>query len=112
MVVKYRNDATAVLYVRLPGWLKNEITERCNTEGVSVTSWTANVLKHALEEEWALPDAPPAAAPIPTSDDLIRGYVRGETIIEPCGKPSPCERTAVIEVAGVGYCDHCNIRVT
>lgn len=112
MVVKYRKDATAVLYVRMPGWLKNEITEWCEDSGLSVTSWVNNALKHALEQEWDVPEAPPAPVPLPTRADVVRGYLTGEEILEPCGRPSPCERTQIIDVSGIGYCDHCNIRVT
>ena len=111
MVVKHADGATAVLYIRVPGWLKNEITEHCNTEGVSVTSWAANALKRAVEDDLGIPPSPPARAPLPTSMDVLRGYLSGEEVLEPCGKPAPCERTGAIEVAGVSYCDHCNIRI-
>lgn len=111
MVVKYRPGATAVLYVRMPGWLKNEITEHCAEAGLSTTAWVNNALKHALEADWDVPEAPPAAAPIPTRVDVVRGYLTGEEVLEPCGRISPCERTQIIDVNGIGYCDHCNIRV-
>ena len=111
MVAKYHPDATAVLYVRLPGWLKNQITEHCNTEGVTVTSWTANVLKRAIEDDLGIPPSPRGRAPIPTAADVLRGYLAGEEIIEPCGKVAPCERTGTVSVAGVEYCDHCNVRI-
>lgn len=110
--VTHREDAIAVVYVRMPGWLKNQIVDWCGKSELSVNSWAANVLKRALEEEWGLPEPPPAAAPLPTPYSVVSSYLSGETVLEPCGEPSPCGRTEVVDVAGVGYCDKCNIRLT
>jgi hypothetical protein len=111
MVVKHPDGTTSVLYVRLPSWLKNQIVEHCNTEGVSVTSWVANVLNRAVEDQLGIPPSPRGRAPVPTKTEVLRGYLTGEDVLEPCGKIAPCERTGVVEIAGVEYCNHCNIRI-
>lgn len=109
----YKDDATAVVYVRVPGWLKNDIVQLCKELDVSVNSWSANILYQALLERKNLPTAPEPAGPIPTIQDILRSYLTKEPVLEPCGREAPCERwsTEPTVVSGVAYCGHCGIRV-
>lgn len=106
-------DINAVLYVQMPGWLKNQIIDQSEAEGQSVSSWVQNVLYLAVQEGQGVPPPPPAQAPLPSVGDVLRGYVTGEQIIEPCGRPAPCERMAAgtTRVGDVDYCKHCGIRL-
>lgn len=113
MTVKSDPESVAVIYVRVPGWLKNAIADQCAKNAISVNRWAANILLRAYEEDHHIPEAPPAQAPLPTVTDVIRGYLTGETVLEPCGREAPCERevAGAFRVAGVEYCNFCRIRV-
>lgn len=104
-------DSVAHLQTRLPGWLKNRIVGRAEAEGLSVQAWVANVLYLAVDSDF--PPPPPARAPIPTEMDALRAYLTGERLLEPCGRPAPCERREVPEVTvdSVAYCGHCRVRI-
>ena len=109
--VEYEDTVTAVVYVRVPGWLRNRIVRLATDQGVTINSWAANVLHRAAEEGLGLPEPPPPVTPLPTLDDVVRGYLTDAPLVEPCGAVSPCERTGTFGVSGVEYCRECRIRV-
>ncbi len=109
---RYRDTTTAVVYVRVPGWLKNEITEHAREAGLSINAWAANILMRGLEGEIGLPEPPRAEYPVATPQQVIGDYLRGEDTVEPCGKPAPCERTGTFTVSGFEFCEVCRIRLS
>jgi hypothetical protein len=46
----------------------------------------------------------------PDVGDVLRGYVLGERVLEPCGRVSPCGRVEVC-VGSFTFCDSCGVRV-
>lgn len=111
--VVHRDDATAVLYVRVPGWLKNRVAILADEEGVSLNSWVANAVNRCVEEGFGLPPAPPARAATPGVREVLDAYFHGDSLIEPCGRPAPCERAeaGTYEVGGLVFCEFCRIRI-
>jgi len=77
-----------------------------------MNKYTAHVLFAALLEK-KYPDAPPAAGPKPTSEDVVRDYIIGTETLEPCGRVAPCERaeSGTSLVDGGEWCNFCGIRV-
>lgn len=112
-LVDYSDSQQAVVYVRVPGWLHNMIVSAARSGGMSVNNWAAVVLLGAAESGVGLPAAPVAVAPVPSVSDLVVGGVLGRTVLEPCGRPSPCERAeaGTHMVGGLTFCNHCRIRV-
>jgi hypothetical protein len=104
----------AYLQIRLPGWLKNEVIDHCESRGISLNAWLVEALRAQLRVELEVPAPPPARAPLPTTADMIRGWATGERLIMPCGRNETC---AGIDDAGrwshdgMGFCNECGIRV-
>lgn len=108
---KYPEHASVQTVLHLPGRLRNELVDYCNSLGVTMNEWCGIVIRQALEEARGLPEPPPPAAPIPTRVDILRQYLTGEQVLEPCGKPYPCERERTDpELHGsIEFCGHCRI---
>ena len=78
---------------------------------MTLTTWALNVLKEALDEERGVPAAPPPVAPVPSAQQVLRGYLVGEEVLEPCGRPAPCERDGTYMVGDLEFCGACRVRV-
>lgn len=104
---------TAYLQVRLPGWLKNEIIDRCEADGISLNAWLVEALQTGIRTDLQLPPPPQAVAPLPTTADMIRQWATGERVLTPCGQ----ELCAALDDEGrwshdgMGFCRECGIRV-
>lgn len=111
--VEARSDAVVQVSVRVPGWLKNRVAAEAAENGLSINRWAAGVLLRAVESGEGFPEAPPAQVPLPSPDQVLRGYLSGEDVVEPCGQASPCERAVVgVDVVdGMSFCRACRIRV-
>ena len=105
--------STVQTTIYMPGRVRNQIAEHCAEIGVSMTEWIGVTLRKAVEEARGLPAPPPASAPIPTRVDILRQYLTGETVLEPCGQPYPCERERFDpEFHGsLEFCGHCRIMI-
>jgi hypothetical protein len=112
--IDYSDEQQAVVYVRVPGWLKNLINEAAEDKGMTVNGWAAVVLMSAAEKDAGLPPPPIARAPVPTRADAVRDYLLGETTLEPCGRRTPCERATAgtHTVGGLEFCNFCRVRVS
>jgi len=111
--IRHKDDAVVQLMVRMPGWLKTRITDHSASMGLTMNKWAAGILLRAVESGEGFPEPPPAKYPLPTTEEAIRTYLRGETLFEPCGKAAPCERdeAGVSKLQGMSFCNHCQIRV-
>ena len=108
---RYPEHASVQTTLHLPGRLRNELADYCESLGTTMNEWCGVVIRKALEEARGLPEPPPPAAPIPTRVDILRQYLTGETVLEPCGKPYPCQRESTDpEFHGaIEFCGHCRI---
>lgn len=111
--VSHRDDETAVLFVRVPGWLKERVVEAADRDEVSINSWVANIVRLAVLAGQGVPTPPPASAPIPSAQLILEGILTGLPTLEPCGKTSPCERVKAGTdwLDEMEFCRHCQIRV-
>jgi hypothetical protein len=107
--VDYSDVQQAVVYVRVPGWLHNLIVRAAEGRGLSVNQWCAGVLLRAAE---GVP-AGVEVVSVPSVADRVEGVAAGRVVLEPCGRPSPCERmtAGTHRVGGFEYCNHCRVRV-
>lgn len=104
----------AYLQIRLPGWLKNEVIDHCETLQVSLNAWLVEAVLAGIRSDLELPPPPPARAPLPTTADMIREWATGQRSIMPCGKAEPCaglDGDRQWQHDGMGYCGECGIRI-
>lgn len=109
--VRHGDDVRVQVSVRVPGWLKNRVADAAEAEGVSINRFVAGVLLRTVEDREGFPVAPPARVALPSPGDVLRGSLSGESVLEPCGQPSPCGRREVVVLEGMGFCDVCRVRV-
>ena len=109
--VRHSDDARVQVSVRVPGWLKNRVADAAGREGVSINTWCAGLFVRGVEGSEGFPEPPPAQAPVPSPERVLRGFLTGEDVLEPCGRPYPCERSGVTVVEGLAFCVECRIRV-
>ena len=112
--IQHDHNANAVLYIRVPGHIKNAAAQAAEAEGIPTTTWCANIIRQALQTKQQLPPPPPAHKPLPTPSETLHAYLTGQTIITPCGKLNSC--TGLTDppdsLAGLNYCHDCGIRLT
>lgn len=127
--LRHKPDANAVVYVRVPGWVKNACLDAATSAGMTVNAWAASVLieasritSHETTHDTTLHDTPhdtshhtPHDTPhdTPTLVETLSSWITGSPLVAPCGKAWPCpasERTD--EAAGLHYCSECGVRVT
>lgn len=106
-------DQMNYIQVRLPGWLKNEVLDLCESQGASLNGWLVEAVRAAVRSERGLPEPPPARVPLPTPADEIRQWALGETIMTPCGQTGTCPGTLgdTWDHDGMTFCRECQIRV-
>ena len=111
---KYPEHASVQTILHLPGRLRNELADYCKSLGLCMNEWCGVVIRAALDEARGMPEAPPASAPIPSRIDILRQYLTGETVLEPCGRKYPCEReNHDSEFHGaVEFCGYCRIMIS
>ncbi len=110
---RYPDHAVVQLILNMPGRVRNDLVDHVESIGSTLNEWCGIVIRKALEEEQGLPPVPPPSAPKPTKVDILRQYLTGDTVLEPCGKPYPCQReTTESEFHGqLEFCGHCRIKV-
>ena len=106
-------DREAVLYLRLPNHLKEEILRQSQAEGLSLNAWCVNVLRLTIRNALGLPPPPPANAPLPTPSEALHAYLTDTTLTTPCGRTGTCTGlTSPPETLhGVPWCQECGIRL-
>lgn len=104
-----------VVQLRMRGLLKNRLVSAAAERGLSLNQFGALCIKAVLDEEADIAPPPPAHAPLPTVQEVLRSYLEGseDKLLAPCGKAWPCEADGNLEdVGGVDFCGSCGIRVT
>jgi len=89
----------------LTGAQKNEIVKYAESIGVSVNELMVYCALAFVRSERGIPESGPAQFRLPTFEETLTGYIRGETVLTPCGKTS-CE-----EIGQFKFCKTCNVRV-
>jgi hypothetical protein len=75
-------DIECQLAVRVPGWLKNEVVDACNSEGVSLAQYVTGVLLNALRDGFTVGAR---SGVRPSSADVLRAYFEGSRVVGVCG---------------------------
>jgi hypothetical protein len=97
------------LHLRLLGSQKNEIIDYAKAQGLSVNQLVLYAVLDFIRNEKGIPSPGSAQFSIPTMEETLTAYMRGEQVLTPCGKTS-CDMQ-LVDVAGMEFCKTCNVRV-
>ena len=107
-------NRTVAVQTRVPGFIKNDLIDFAEREGMSLNQATALILKTFLEEDRGIPQAPPAEVPVPTLRSVLQAYHEGTSLIGPCGQSwdTGCkyQECGVRKIDDAEFCAECNIR--
>lgn len=104
-----RPDGWSEIHVRLKGSLKNELIDYARRHELSVGQVVNYAIFLLVQEDKGIPAPGSPQYSLPTMEESLLAYMKGETLLQPCGKVS-CEMK-LTELNGVSFCDTCNLRI-
>jgi hypothetical protein len=107
-LAKFPNRKYGISLV-MTGAQKNEIVRYAESIGVSVNELVTYAALAFVRNERGIPEPGPSQFKIPTFEETLVGYIRGEQVLTPCGKTS-CDMV-LEEVGQFSFCKTCNVRV-
>lgn len=93
----------------MKGRQKNEIIEYARKKDLSVTDVVLYAVWEFIRNDKGIPSAGSAQFSLPTVDETVLAYIRGEHILQPCGKRE-CDKK-ITEINQMQFCETCNIRI-
>lgn len=102
-------DRWTGISLRLKGRLKNEIIEHAAKRGVSVNELVLYAVWDFIQNEKGIPSAGSAQYSLPTAQEEIAAYLRGETLLQPCGKKDCTKK--ITQIDSMQFCTVCNLRI-
>lgn len=97
------------LSLRLKGRLKNEIIDYANKKGISVNELILFAVWEFIRNEKGIPSPGSAQYSLPTKEESIAAYLRGEQLLKPCGKKD-CNQK-ITQIDSLYFCETCNLRI-
>ena len=97
------------IHLRVLGSQKNEIIDYAKAQGLSGNQLVIYAVLDFVRNQKGIPSPGPSQFSIPTMEETLTAYMRGEGILTPCGKMQ-CDMK-LVDVSGMQFCKHCNIRV-
>jgi hypothetical protein len=107
--VKHK-DSLFNIVLRVKGSMKNEIIDAAEKHGMPLSKYVLYCVWEHMRSERGIPAPGSAQFTIPDTRTELEAYIRGESVLMPCGKRS-CDMN-IIEFQGMEFCDTCNVRVT
>ena len=97
--------------LRITGKEKNRILKAANKAEMTLSNYNLYCTWVQMREDRGIPAPGSAQFAIPDLQETLQAYFGGRALLQPCGrKESDCDMT-VVEVAGMKFCDSCNIRI-
>jgi len=113
MVRKYEKsrfpNRYSEIHLRLLGSQKNEIIDYAKAQGLSVNQLAIYAILDFIRNQKGLPSPGPSQFSLPTMEETIAAYMRGEKILTPCGQMS-CDMN-LEDISDISICKTCNLRV-
>lgn len=103
-------DRWTGISLRLKGRLKNEIVDCATKLGVSVNELVLYATYEFMKAEKGIPPAGSAQYSIPTVQEQVAAYLRGETLLEPCGQKNCAKK--ITQIDSMQFCETCNLRIS
>lgn len=97
------------IHLRLTGAQKNEIIDYAKSKDLSVNQLILYAVLDFIRTAKGIPAPGPSQYAKASLDDVLISYLRGERILQPCGK-TQCEQV-VTEISGMEFCTNCNLRI-
>lgn len=94
--------------VRVRGSVKNGLLAEAERLGCSLSELVLLAVEDFVRGRDGVPCLSDGVRP-PGVDDVLRGYLSGERVLEPCGRVS-CDRVERV-VGSFRFCDVCGVRV-
>lgn len=95
--------------IRLKGRLKNQIIDYANKKGISVNELILFAVWEFIRNEKGIPSPGSPQYSLPTKEEAIAAYLRGETLLNPCGKKD-CDQK-ITQIDSLYFCETCNLRI-
>ena len=95
--------------LRLKGEEKNRILEAANKKGISVNQFILYAVWDFIRNEKGIPSPGNAQFALPTVQEEVLAYLRGETLMKPCGKKD-CNQI-ITQLNEMNFCETCNLRI-
>ena len=105
---KYTDRWTGIT-LRLKGDVKNQILEAANKKGISVNQFVLYAVWDFIQNEKGIPSPGNAQFALQTVQEEVLAYLRGETLMKPCGKKD-CQQI-ITQLNEMDFCCTCNLRI-
>lgn len=102
-------DSYVTLNIRMKGKQKNEIIDYARKKDIAVNDAVLYAVWDFIRNEKNIPSPGPAQFSIPTVEETILAYVRGETLLQPCGYKD-CAKI-ITQLNEMQFCETCNLRI-
>lgn len=102
-------DKYVILNLRMKGRQKNEIIDYARKKGISVNELILYAVWEFIRNEKGIPSPGSAQFSIPTIEETVLAYIRGDHILQPCGKKE-CDKK-ITELDSMQFCETCNLRI-
>jgi hypothetical protein len=102
-------DRYVTLNIRMKGKQKNEIIDYAHKNDMSVNDVVLYAVWEFIRNQKGIPSPGSAQFSIPSIDETVLAYIRGEQILQPCGKKD-CTKI-IVELNDMQFCETCNLRI-
>lgn len=102
-------DRWHVIGLRVKGRLKNQIIDYARQKKISVNELILFSVYEFIKNEKGIPSPGTPQYATPTREEAIAAYLRGEQLLNPCGKKD-CQQK-IIQIDSLHFCVVCNLRV-
>lgn len=104
-----RPDSWSEIHIRLKGSLKNELIDYARRHDLSVGQVVNYAIFVLLQDSKGVPAPGTPQYSLPTMEESLVAYMKGENLLKPCGQVS-CDMK-LTELDGMSFCDVCNFRI-
>ena len=102
-------DKYVILNVRMKGKQKNEIIDYARKKQISVNELMVYAVWEFIRNEKGIPSPGSPQFSIPTVEETVLAYIRGEHILQPCGQKECAQK--ITQLNNMQFCETCNLRI-
>jgi len=102
-------DRYVTLNIRLKGQQKNEIIDYARKKGLAVNDVVLYAIWDFVRNEKGIPSPGSAQYSVPTVEETVLAYIRGDRLLQPCGQKD-CNKK-ITQLNNMEFCETCNLRI-
>lgn len=102
-------DSYVTLNIRMKGRQKNEIIDYARKKGIAVNDVVLFAVWDFIRNERGIPSPGAAQFSLPTVEETVLAYIRGETLLQPCGNKDCAKK--ITQINDMQFCETCNLRI-